>query len=123
MSSTSQNYSAQSVYSAGGTVRGDKNKQSFASVSSRRDASLYKLGDRSLSLNMYGKDVDELAAILVDNKMLNRDQLTKKYGFTVYDKKIVTVIKRLQIKNKLRSTGIVDGNILSILRKEINGKK
>ena len=72
---------------------------------------------------MYGKDVDELAAILVDNKMLNRDQLTKKYGFTVYDKKIVTVIKRFQIKHKLRSTGIVDGNILSILRKEINGKK
>ena len=50
VSSTSQNYSAQSVYSAGGTVRGDKNKQSFAPVSSRRDASLYKLGDRSLSL-------------------------------------------------------------------------
>lgn len=123
VSSTSQNYSAQSVYSAGGTVRGDKNKQSFVPVSSRRDASRYKLGDRSLSINMYGKDVDELAAILVKIKILNKDQLTKKYGFTVYDRKIVTVIKRFQIKHKLRSTGIVDDNTLSILRKEINEKK
>lgn len=122
-SSTSQNYSAQSVYSAGGTVRGDKNKQSFAPVSSRRDASQYKLGDRSLSLNMYGTDVDELVSILVKIKLLKREEITKKYGFTVYNKKVFSSIKRLQEKYKLRSTGIVDDNTLSVIKKEKNAKK
>ena len=115
---TSQDYSTNSVYSAGGSVRGARSKNQFSPVSSQKDASLYKLGDRTLKKGMFGNDVEELSKILIALNYLTLEDCVKQKGFSFFDEKMEDAIKRFQSSHKMRDTGIVDSNLVSILKRQ-----
>lgn len=119
---SSQDYSTNSVYTAGGIVRGENGKKQFAPVSSNKDAALYKLGDRTLRLGLLGNDVKELAAFLVSVNCLKPEKIEKVQGHIKFNKAIEESVKVFQGQNKLRQTGIVDTNLASIINKKIQEK-
>lgn len=56
----------------------------------------YSLGDRSLFLNLYGKDVDELVTFLITNKFLSQDHSNKKNGYCLYDQEVKSAVELFQ---------------------------
>jgi hypothetical protein len=122
-STSSQDYSTNSVYTAGGVVRGENGKKQFAPVSSNKDAALYKLGDRTLSLGLFGNDVKELADYLISIKLMKKEMIEKTQGYIKYNKAIEESVKVFQAKNKLRQTGKVDTNLAVMINKKIREQK
>ena len=107
-STSSQDYSTNSVYTAGGVVK---------------DAALYKLGDRTLSLGLFGNDVKELADYLISIKLMKKEMIEKTQGYIKYNKAIEESVKVFQAKNKLRQTGKVDTNLAVMINKKIREQK
>lgn len=73
----------------------------------KKKVSKFTLGERTLSLGLYGTDVSALTELLVQKKYLNSSWITKKNGYSVYTKIVADAVKRFQKDAGLKQDGTV----------------
>lgn len=76
----------------------------------------YSLGDRILKSGLYGNDVSTLTLLLVSKKYLHSSWITMEKGYSVYNTRVVSAIKRFQKDANLTQDGIVTSSLVSRLQ-------
>lgn len=103
--------SVNSSYSASGTTRESNNETRI-----QRKVGTYRLGDTNLKKGDYGKDVQELIALLKDQELLIKHTPKMKKGFPVFDEKVEKAVKTLQKQFHMVEDGVVTKTFVDRLK-------
>jgi hypothetical protein len=95
-SSSSSHYSSSSGGYSGSSSSSSSSISKKKSTQNSKAPSAYSLGDRVMSNGIYGKDVDELVALLVKFCYLKEEGLTKKKAYYLYDYIIEKAVRHFQ---------------------------
>ena len=82
----------------------------------KKTASTYSLGERTIRLGTYGADVDVLVELLIKYHYLDRRDVIKKSGYSVYDTYTSYAIKHFQKDVGYRQSGKADTLTISALK-------
>jgi murein L,D-transpeptidase YcbB/YkuD len=106
-------YSVESAYTS---------KYNEGQIISSKLAGEYKLGDRTLKKGAFGRDVDELADILIKLKLFDKQKIKKQNGYTLFDESMVLAVKGFQKSKRMRESGTVDSltarKLLELIKKD-----
>jgi murein L,D-transpeptidase YcbB/YkuD len=79
----------------------------------------YALGERTLSMGLYGNDVDDLIQLLAKAGYApDSVKFEKINGYSIFTEDIQTAVKIFQAYNNIQPVGIVDKKTLSKLKKK-----
>lgn len=76
----------------------------------------YSLGDRKITVGVYGSDVTSLLSYLANDYYYDRRNTKEKNGYTLYDSKMADAVKHFQKDAGLKETGVADETTISRLR-------
>ena len=104
-----------------------KKKRSKGTVSgfysnSAPDIRIVRLGERTLTRDLYGNDVKMLIVLLVEKLYIRDSWVSKKDNYPVYDTQVEEAVKHFQKDAGLSQTGILDESTLESLKVWEKGK-
>ena len=76
----------------------------------------YNLGDRTLKSGLYGNDVSKLTSLLVSKKYMNSSWITMKNGYSVYNARVVSAVKRFQKDAGKSQDGVMTSSLVATLK-------
>ena len=82
----------------------------------KKDYKTFSLGDRTLTAGLFGADVDELVTLLVQKNYYTNKWVQKKNGYSLYDAKMASAVKRFQKDAGISQTGTITASILPKLQ-------
>ena len=80
------------------------------------DPKTVELGERTMSLNLYGNDISKLVQLLVEKLYLRDSWVSKKEGFMLYDSVVEGAVKHFQKDAGLSQSGQLEYSSLQTLK-------
>lgn len=80
------------------------------------DQNTIKMGDRTMSLNLYGNDINELVKLLAEKLYIRDSWVSKMDGFMLYDSAVEEAVKHFQKDAGMTQTGKMDSSAIQILK-------
>ena len=113
-----------SSYGGGGSSRSYSNRSRSSSSYSPsttvtkpapKTYKTYSLGDRTLTSGEYGNDVSTLTSLLVTKKYLKGSWISMQNGYPLYDRKVISAVKRFQKDAGLPQNGTFTASMVNKL--------
>ena len=111
-SSGSSSSSSSSSSHRSGTLSGIYTAPTAKSI----DPNTVEMGDRTMSLNLFGNDINKLVKLLAEKLYIRESWVSVKDGFMLYDSKVEDAVKHFQKDAGMIQTGKMDTPALQILK-------
>lgn len=80
------------------------------------DPSIVEMGDRTLSLNLYGNDVNKLVKLLAEKLYIRESWVSERDGFMLYDSTVEEAVKHFQKDAGMAQTGKMESYEIQVLK-------